>query len=56
MKMKHTILTIIAHDILNGVEIYRGHAMNEANKAVDSYCDFMGLPDDEPIHIEVIYI
>lgn len=54
--MKHTILTIIAHDTLNGVEIYRGHATKEANKAIDEYCELMGLLyDDGSIRIEEIY-
>lgn len=56
MKMKHTILTIIAHDTLNGVEIYRGHSTKEANKAIDEYCELMGLLyDDGSIRTEVIY-
>lgn len=63
MKMKHMILMIIAHDALNGVEIYRGHSMKEANKTIDEYCERMGLLyddgsiriDDGSIRIEVIY-
>lgn len=54
--MKHTILAIIAHDTFNGVEIYRGCDRKEANKAIDEYCELMGLPyDDGSIRIEVFY-
>lgn len=52
--MKYTNAIILAYDALNHVEIYHGQDPDEANKAVCRYCDFMGLPDDESIRIEVI--
>ena len=52
--MKYTNVIIIAYDVLNHVEIYRGQRTDEAEKAVDRYCDFMGLTDDASIITEVI--
>lgn len=54
LDMKYTNVLVIAYDVLNHVEIYRGQRPDEAEKAVDRYCDFMGLPDDESIRTEVI--
>lgn len=56
MKKKNTNVIIIAYDVLNHVEIYHGQDPDEAEKEVDRYCDFMGLPDDASIRIEVIYL
>lgn len=53
--MKQRILNILAYDALNRVEIYRGQDNAEADRAVDRYCDFMGLVDESSIRIEVIY-
>ena len=52
--MKYTNVLVIAYDVLNHVEIYRGQRPDEAEKAVDRYCDFMGLSDDTSIRTEVI--
>lgn len=52
--MKYTNVLVIAYDVLNHVEIYRGQRPDEAEKAVVRYCDFMGLLDDASIRTEVI--
>lgn len=52
--MQYTNVLVIAYDVLNHVEIYRGQRPDEAEKAVDRYCDFMGLPDAASIRTEVI--
>lgn len=52
--MQYTNVLVIAYDVLNHVEIYRGQRLDEAEKAVDRYCDFMGLSDDTSIRTEVI--
>ena len=52
--MEYTNVLVIAYDVLNHVEIYRGQRPDEAEKAVDRYCDFMGLLDDACIRTEVI--
>ena len=54
--MKDTNVIIVVYDVLNHVEIYHGQDRDKAEKAVDSYCEFMGLPyDDGSIRIEVIH-
>ena len=56
MIMKDTNVVIIVYDVLNHVEIYHGKDRDKAEKAVDSYCELMGLPyDDSSIRIEVIH-
>lgn len=54
--MKDANVIIIVYDVLNHVEIYHGQDRDKAEKAVDSYCELMGLPyDDSSIRIEVIH-
>lgn len=45
--MKYSNVLIIVYDVLNHVEIYRGEHPRDAKKAVDRYCDFMGLRHDD---------
>lgn len=45
---------ILAYDILNHVEIYRGDNPMEVNRAIESYCEFMGITD-KSVRVQVIY-
>lgn len=45
---------ILAYDVLNNVEIYRGDNPIEVDRAIESYCEFMGITD-KSLRVQVFY-